>query len=126
MRICGWGAPCPIIYVVWQAAVCKRRPSQKVSQRLRFVVKRTAFGHNSPRAFLGRRFTIIYEDLRVAVALHVNLHGFLAVLLEIYRCLSAFLKVDPNGAYAVTATQRNLRGFLEFGPGGACFGDKNT
>ena len=70
-------------------------------------MKRTAFGHNSPRAFLGRRFTIIYEDLRVAVALHVNLHGFLAVLLEIYRCLSAFLKVDPNGAYVVTPTGVN-------------------
>ena len=35
-----------------------------------------------------------------------NLHGFLVVLLEIYRCLSAFLKVDPNGAYALAEITR--------------------
>ena len=33
-----------------------------------------------------------------------------------------FLKVDPNGAYEVTAGQRKLPGFLEFCLGGACFG----
>ena len=36
------------------------------------------------------------------------------------------LKVDSKGAYNFAANQRNLRGFLHYGLGGACFGDGNT
>ena len=50
----------------------------------------------------------------------------ICVRFEKHRASTCFSKVDPNGAYEVTANQRNLRGFLEFDLDGAYFGDKNT
>ena len=40
--------------------------------------------------------------------------------------MMVFCKVGSNGAYEVTGYQRTLRGFLDSGPNGACFGMRNT